>query len=54
MKSGIGFFEILLILALIVIFVDSKQIPGLMRKSLKIAARLHTGLRKFFDDIGKQ
>jgi len=53
MKSGIGLSEVLLILALIVVFVDSKQIPGLVRKSLKIAGRLRAAVREFLDDVGR-
>jgi len=53
MKSGIGMSEVLLVLALIVIFVDSKQIPGLVRKSLKIVGQLRAAVRKFLDDIGR-
>ena len=52
MKSGIGLSEILLILALVVIFVDSKKIPGLIRKTFKIAGQLRATVRKFLDDIG--
>ena len=48
MKSGIGFSEILLILVLIVIFVDAKQVPMLIRKSVKIATRVRAEIRKFF------
>ncbi len=36
MTTGIGLSEIILILALMVIFVDSKQIPALIRKAFKI------------------
>ena len=53
MKSGIGFSEILLILALILIFISPKQVPGLIRKSLRIVSQLRSGFRKFFDDINK-
>jgi Sec-independent protein translocase protein TatA len=53
MKSGIGLSEILLILALIIIFIDAKQIPGLVRKGFKIAGRLRTEARKFWNDVGK-
>jgi Sec-independent protein translocase protein TatA len=51
MTSGIGFSEILLILAAIVIFVDSKQIPELVRKSIRIVSRLRTEIKKFIDDL---
>jgi Sec-independent protein translocase protein TatA len=51
MRAGVGFFEIVLILTLIVIFVDTKQIPGLLRKVYKISARLRGEVRKFFDEI---
>jgi Sec-independent protein translocase protein TatA len=54
MKSGIGFSEILLILALILIFVNPKDIPELLRKSLKIIAQIRAQIRSFLDDISKQ
>jgi len=53
MKSGIGLSEVLLILALIVVCVDSKQIPGLVRKSLKMVGQLRSAVRKFLDDVGR-
>ena len=51
MKSGIGLSEILLILALVVIFVDSKKVPGLIRKTFKIVGQLRAAAKKFLDDI---
>ena len=54
MRSGVGFSEILLVLLVIVIFVDAKQIPGLIRKSMKIAGQLRAEVRKFLDDVSKQ
>ena len=54
MRSGIGFSEILLILLVIVIFVDAKQIPELLRKSMKIAGQLRAEIQKFLDDVSKQ
>jgi len=51
MTSGIGFSEILLILAIIVIFVDSKHIPGLIRKSVKTVAQLRAAVKRFVDEI---
>jgi Sec-independent protein translocase protein TatA len=51
MTSGIGFSEILLILAIMVIFVDSKHIPGLIQKSVKIVAQLRAAVKKFIDEI---
>jgi len=53
MTSGVGFSEILLILALIVVFVDSKRIPGLVRKGFRIAGQLRSAVRKFLDDAGQ-
>ena len=53
MRSGIAFSEILLVLALILIFVDPKQIPGLIRKSMKIAGQLRAEVRRFLDDVSK-
>lgn len=51
MTSGIGFSEVLLILAVIVIFVEPKRIPGLIRKSFKIMAQLRAAIKKFIDEI---
>jgi Sec-independent protein translocase protein TatA len=51
MTSGIGFSEILLILAIIVVFVDSKHIPGLVRKSVKTMAQLRTAVKRFIDEM---
>ena len=51
MTSGVGFSEILLILAIIVIFVDSKHIPGLVRKSVEIVSQLRAAVKKFIDEI---
>jgi len=51
MTSGIGFSEILLILAIIVIFIDSKQIPGLIRKSIKIVSQVRAAVKKFIDEL---
>jgi len=51
MTSGVGFSEIFLILAIIVIFVDAKQIPELIRKSVRIIAQIRAAVKKFIDDI---
>lgn len=51
MNAGVSFLEIILILALIVIFVDPKQIPSLLKKSLKIAGQAKAEIKKFFDEI---
>ena len=51
MTSGISFSEILLILVVIIIFVDSKQLPGLLRKSFKIVRELRAAVKRFIDDI---
>jgi Sec-independent protein translocase protein TatA len=53
MRSGVGMSEVLLVLALIVIFVDSRQIPGLVRRSLKIVGQSRAAVRKFLDDVGR-
>jgi Sec-independent protein translocase protein TatA len=53
MRSGVSFSEIILILTLIIIFVNPKEIPGLLRKGMKIVARLRAEVRKFLDDVGK-
>jgi Sec-independent protein translocase protein TatA len=51
MSTGIGFSEILLILAIIVIFIDSKQIPGLIRNSIKIMGQVRAAIKKFIDEL---
>jgi Sec-independent protein translocase protein TatA len=51
MTSGVSLSEILLILALIVVFVDAKQIPGLIRKSVRIVSQVRASIKKFLDDI---
>jgi Tat protein translocase TatB subunit len=51
MTSGIGFSEILLVLVITVIFVEPKQIPGLIRKSVKIVAQLRAAIKKFIDEL---
>ncbi|MDR1811312.1 MAG: hypothetical protein LBQ87_00615 [Candidatus Fibromonas sp.] len=51
MTSGVGFSEILLILAIMVIFVDSKQIPGLIRKSIRIVSQVRAAVKKFIDEL---
>jgi len=51
MTSGIGISEILLIVAIMVIFVDSKHIPGLIRKIVKTMAQLRAAVKKFVDEI---
>ena len=53
MRSGVGLSEVLLILALIVVFVDPKQIPGLIRKVARAVFWLRAEAKKFFDDIGR-
>jgi Sec-independent protein translocase protein TatA len=52
MRSGIGLSEALLILALVVIFVDSKKIPGLIRKTVKFVGQIRAAVKKLLDDIG--
>jgi len=51
MRAGVSFLEVLLILTLIVVFVDPKQIPSLLQKSLKIAAQIKKEVKNFFDGI---
>ncbi|MCL2183053.1 MAG: hypothetical protein FWB85_06260 [Chitinispirillia bacterium] len=53
MTSGVGFSEILLILVLIVIFINPKQLPGLIRKTSKTAAQLRSAVRKYMDDVNR-
>jgi len=52
MKNGIGISEILLVLALVVIFVDSKKVPGLIRRTFNIAGQIRAAVKKLLDDIG--
>jgi Sec-independent protein translocase protein TatA len=51
MTSGIGFSEILLILAVIIIFVSPKDAPGLIRRIFKIIAQLRAAVKKFLDEM---
>ncbi|MCL2208218.1 MAG: hypothetical protein FWB90_09055 [Fibromonadales bacterium] len=51
MASGISYSEILLILAVMLIFIDAKQIPGLLRKIFKIIAQLRATVKKLLDDL---
>ena len=53
MSSGIGFTEILLILAVMVIFIDPKKLPGLLKKALKIAGQIRKEIQKFMDEVNK-
>ena len=53
MRSGVGFGEILVILVLIIVLIHPKQMPGLLRKSLRIVARMRSEVRKFLDEINK-
>jgi len=53
MTSGIGFSEILVILTLTVIFVKPKDIPELLRKALKLIARLRAEFKKLMTEIDK-
>jgi Sec-independent protein translocase protein TatA len=50
---GIGLSEILLILALIVVFVDSKKIPGLAGKCLKTVKQLRAAAKKYLDEVSR-
>ncbi|MDR0515668.1 MAG: hypothetical protein LBH25_01325 [Fibromonadaceae bacterium] len=51
MTSGIGLSEILLVLVLMVVFVEPKKVPGLIRKSLRIVAQLRSAIKKFIDEL---
>jgi Sec-independent protein translocase protein TatA len=51
MSGGISLSEIILVLAIIVIFVKPKDIPGLVRKSVKIASQLRAAIKKILDEI---
>ncbi|MDR0331439.1 MAG: hypothetical protein LBH93_07010 [Chitinispirillales bacterium] len=53
MRGGPGFSEVLLIFALIVVFVDPKQIPGLIRRGAGAIFWARSAAKKFFDDIGR-
>jgi len=53
MKTGIGLGEILVILTLIVVFVNPKQLPDLLRKTLKTVGQLRVEVRKYLDDVGR-
>ncbi|MDR0518291.1 MAG: hypothetical protein LBH25_14760 [Fibromonadaceae bacterium] len=51
MISGIGVSEILLILAIMVIFVKPKDIPELMRRAFKLVGQLRSTIKKFIDEL---
>ncbi|MCL2283091.1 MAG: hypothetical protein FWC26_07220 [Fibromonadales bacterium] len=51
MTSGVGYSEVLLILLVMVIFINPKQIPGLIRKFFKITAQLRAAVKKFLDEM---
>jgi Tat protein translocase TatB subunit len=51
MTSGIGFSEILLILAVIIIFVSPKDAPVLIRKIFRTIAQVRTAVKKFLDEM---
>ena len=51
MKFGVGFSEVLLILALIVVLTDSKEVPGMIRKGYKTMRQLRGAIKKFFTNI---
>ncbi|MCL2260251.1 MAG: hypothetical protein FWC15_02730 [Fibromonadales bacterium] len=51
MTSGIGYSEILLILVVMLIFIDAKQIPDLLRKTFKIIAQLRATIKKILDEM---
>ena len=53
MRLGIGISEIVLILVIIIIFVDPKQVPDLLKKGMKIAGQVRREIRKFLDEISK-
>jgi Sec-independent protein translocase protein TatA len=53
MRSGVGLSEILLIMALIVVFVDSKQIPGLARKTFRAAGQMRAAVKKYMNEINR-
>ena len=50
MRNGIGFYEIVVILVLIVIFVDPKKIPDLIKKMVAMYRKIR---KEFFDLIYK-
>jgi len=51
MTSGIGLSEILLVLAIIVIFVSPKDAPALIRKIFRIISQLRAAVKKFLDEM---
>jgi Sec-independent protein translocase protein TatA len=51
MTSGIGFSEVLLIFAVIIIFVSPKNAPKLIRKIFRIITQLRTAVKRFLDEI---
>jgi Sec-independent protein translocase protein TatA len=51
MTSGIGFSEIFLILAIIIVFVSPKDAPRLIQKFFRIIAQLRAAVKKFLDEM---
>jgi Tat protein translocase TatB subunit len=54
MTSGIGFTEILLIVAVMVIFVKPKDIPEVMRQVFKALGQLRATVKKFMEEIERK
>ena len=54
MTSGVGFSEILLIVAVMVIFVKPKDIPEVMRNIFKVLGQLRATVKKFMGEIDRK
>ena len=50
MTFGLGFFEILLILILAVIFIPPKDLPGIIRKCAQILGKINKNIREFMKE----
>ena len=53
MRTGIGFYEIVLILVLMVIFVEPKKVPVILGRIFKIARQVRAEIKRFVDEFNK-
>ena len=53
MSTGVSFGEIAVILLLIIIFVKPKDLPDLLRKTMKTAGEIRAKSKALIDEISK-
>jgi len=51
MRFGISFFEVILILIIIVIFIPPEDIPRIIRKGAKLIKQINKRIMDLMDDI---